>query len=112
MPPLPFLVYYIVDSAQVVALEYVDIQYAFADKHFVLHLDYFVFTVFVEYYYVVDIGTLAYIFIFFQGCAYESFLAVDVQTFVGLGYGSGFDAVETAQHGVARVCIAIFLLKM
>lgn len=56
----------VIDGTLVVFLEYVDVQDVLSDEQFVGHANNLVFTVFVEDDYIVDVGTVAYIFVFLQ----------------------------------------------
>ena len=68
----------VVYGAFVAALVHVDVYHAFAYRQLFLYLDYLVAAVAVEYDNVVERGAVAYKLVFFQGCADEAFLAVDI----------------------------------
>ena len=101
----------VIDGTLVVFLEYVDVQDVLSDEQFVGHADNFVFTVFVEDNYIVDVGTVAYILVFLQSGTDETFLTVDIQFFVGFGHLGSHDGIEVAYFRAAREVLTIFLFQ-
>ena len=105
-------VYDVVDGACVVALEYVEVENVFTDKHLLAHLHDLVFAVFVEDDDVVDVGAVAYKLVALQSGADEALVAVDVEFLVGLDDLGRLDGVETAYGGATGIGGPVFLFQV
>ena len=109
---LAVLVYRVIYGAFVAFLEYAEPQDVLAYKQFLLHLDHLIMAVAVKYDDIVDGGAVADKLIPLQRRADEALLAVDIQLLVGLSHHSSLDIVKTAYLCVARISLAILLLKL
>ena len=108
---LAVAIHHVIYSALVVLLEHSHVQYVLANEYLVGHLDDLVFSVLIEDDDIVDVGTVAYVFILFQPCADESLLTVDIQLLVSLNDGGCLDGVEVAYLGAARMFMSILVAQ-
>ena len=102
----------IVDRACVVALEYTDMEHVLAYEQLFLDFHNLVAAVAVDDDDIVEARATAYRVIFLQTGADESFVAVEIELFVGLGHGGGGNGVEAAYDRVAREGGSVALLQV
>ena len=108
---LAVAVHYIIYGTRIILLEDLQMKHVLADKQFLGHAHHLVLAVLVEDDDVVNVGTVAYVFILLQTCTDETVCAVDVQLLVGLGHLGGFDGVEVAYFCQPRMVLAVFVLQ-
>ena len=106
---LAVAIYGIVRRAVVVALEHLHVHHVLAYEYLVGHTYYLVFSVLVEYDYVVYVGAVAHELVLFQPRTNEALLSVDVELLVRLHHFRGLDGVEAAYLGAARMVLAVFV---
>ena len=80
-----------------------------AHEELILHAHHLIGAVAVEENHVVDIGTVADVFVLLQSGANEALLAVDVEFLIGLHHFGGRDGVEALDFRQTRMVFAVFL---
>ena len=109
-PALSVAVDDVVDGAAVVLLEHLNVADVLAYEYLFGYADYLVLAVPVEYYDVVDVGTVADELVFLESGAYEAFLPVDVELLVSLYHLCCLYRFKVAYLGAARMVVAVFVL--
>ena len=102
----------VVDGALVVLLEYLNMEDILANEYLVGYLGDFKLTILIEDDDVIEVGAVAYEFIFLQPCTNESFLTVDVEFLVSLYHLSHLNGIEVSDFCFARMVLSILALEI
>ena len=86
-------------------------QHILSHENFLRYLYDLILAIFIEDNNIVDIRTVANVFVFLQAGSHKTFLAIDVEFFIRLNYSSGLNSVEIAYLGHTRVVFAILVLQ-
>ena len=104
---LSVTVHDVVHGAIIIALEDGDMEEIGAHKEFVRHFHDFIFTVLVENDDVIYVGTIEEVFVLFESCSDETFLAIDIEFFVVFNDRLYVNRSEVANLCASRVCFAV-----
>ncbi len=102
----------IVNCSFVVPFENGNVQRIFPDKCLFRNFGYKISPVAAENNNVVDIGTIAYKFLFSEACSHKSFLAVDIQFFIFHHHFRGLDVLETPDFGLPFAAFSVLAFQV